>query len=153
MPSSAETDRAPAAGALHENLFREDEPAGSSDRTFGLTISAVFGVIGGMRLVFGHNYAWRWIGAAAVLAMLGIFLPGVLSPFNRAWSRLGMLLYKIVNPVVMTLLFCTAIVPVGLLMRLFGKDPLRLRRQPEAASYWIVRDPPGPAPATMRDQF
>ena len=59
----------------------------------------------------------------------------------------------VVNPLVMGLLFYLTVTPTGLLMRLFGKDPLRLRFDPEAKSYWIERQPPGPAPETMRHQF
>jgi hypothetical protein len=54
---------------------------------------------------------------------------------------------------VMGLLFYLTVTPTGLLMRLFRKDPLRLRFDPEAKSYWIERQPPGPAPETMRHQF
>ena len=55
---------------------------------------------------------------------------------------------------VMALMFYGSFfLPMGLLMRMFGKDLLRLKREPEAASYWIVRDPPGPAPETMGKQF
>jgi hypothetical protein len=86
--------------------------------------------------------------AAAALAR-----PSLLAPLNRAWTRLGLLLFHVVNPVVMFLLYALAIVPVGAVMRLMRKDPLRLRFEPEAASYWLTREPPGPAPETMKDQF
>ena len=79
--------------------------------------------------------------------------PAVLWPLNRLWLLLGIVLYRIVNPIVMALLFFSTIVPIGMLMRLCGKDSLRLRREPEAASYWIEREPPGPPPETMRNQF
>ena len=76
-----------------------------------------------------------------------------MTALNRLWLRFGLVLYKVVNPAVMTLIFGSTIVPIGVLMRLCGKDPLRLRREPAAASYWIAREPPGPLPETMRDQF
>jgi len=59
----------------------------------------------------------------------------------------------VVNPVVMALLFYGTVLPTGLVMRALGKDLLRLKRQPEATSYWIMRAPPGPASETMKDQF
>ena len=77
----------------------------------------------------------------------------LLNPLKRAWLALGMLLHRVVNPIVMALLFYGTVLPTGLVMRALGKDLLRLRRQPEADSYWIVRQPPGPAPETMKDQF
>ena len=80
-------------------------------------------------------------GALAVLAL-----------FNRLWMMLGLLLHGIVNPIVMGLLFYGTILPTGLVMRLRGRDLLRLRRDPAAETYWITRTP-GPAPETMRDQF
>jgi len=53
----------------------------------------------------------------------------------------------------MALLFYGTVLPTGLLMRMLGRDLLQLKRQPGAESYWIVRQPPGPSPETMRDQF
>jgi len=72
---------------------------------------------------------------------------------NRAWMKLGLLMFKVVNPVVLVLIYGVAMVPIGLLMRLTGRDPLRLKLDPAADSYWIPRDPPGPAPETMINQF
>jgi hypothetical protein len=55
--------------------------------------------------------------------------------------------------VVMFLLFAITIVPIGLLRRALGKDSLNLRFDPDAPSYWIPREPPGPAPESMKQQF
>ena len=74
-----------------------------------------------------------------------------LAPLNRWWTKV--LLYRVVNPIALGLLFYVAVMPVGLLMRVPGKDPLQLRRDPDAASYWIDRTPPGPAPESMKNQF
>jgi hypothetical protein len=54
---------------------------------------------------------------------------------------------------VMAVLFYVTVTPIALLMRMLGKDPLRLRRDPDAASYWIHRTPPGPTPESMKNQF
>jgi hypothetical protein len=80
------------------------------------------------------------------------FRPALLHPLNRLWMKLGLLLHKIVNPIVMGLLFYGTIWPTGLAMRMRGRDLLRLKRDPDADTYWIAR-PPGPLPETMRDQF
>ena len=82
-----------------------------------------------------------------------IGLTGLLAPLNRLWFRFGLLLNSIVSPIVMGLLFYLIITPFALFMRLTGKDLLHLRRDPEAASYWIQREPPGPAPDTIKNQF
>lgn len=138
---------------LHENLVRSEEIAGPSNRRFGLTIGAACGIIGGIRALLGHSHSGWWLGAGLVAALFAIFWPAALSPFNRLWLKLGLVLHKIVNPVVMTVLFVSTTVPVGVLMRLCGKDTLRLRPRPDAASYWIEREPSGPVPETMKKQF
>ena len=138
---------------MHETLHREEAVEGPSDRKFGLTIGAVLGIIGVVRLIFHHSHWAWWLGAGLAFILFGLLWPAALHPLNRAWMLLGLVLYKIVNPIVMALLFFTTITPVGALMRLCGKDPLRLRRDPAAASYWIARDPPGPAAESMRNQF
>jgi hypothetical protein len=53
----------------------------------------------------------------------------------------------------MAFLFYSTVVPMGLVMRAFGRDALRLKRDKDAASYWILREPPGPNPETMKHQF
>ena len=79
--------------------------------------------------------------------------PRLLHPLNRVWFALGLLLHHVVNPVVMALMFYGAILPMALLLRALGKDLLRLKREPQAASYWIAREPPAPAPDSMSKQF
>jgi hypothetical protein len=138
---------------LHENLVRSEEIAGPSNRRFGLTIGAACGIIGGIRALLGHSHLEWWLGAGIVIALFAIFWPAALAPLNRLWLKLGLVLHKIVNPVVMTVLFVSTIVPVGALMRLSGKDTLRLRPKPGAGSYWIEREPSGPARETMKKQF
>ncbi len=88
-----------------------------------------------------------------MLVAFALLRPDALDALNRAWMKLGLLLFKIVNPIVMGLIFFTTILPVGLIMRARGHDPLRLKRDPAASSYWIERQPPGPAPETMINQF
>lgn len=90
---------------------------------------------------------------SALFLLAGLLAPGILHPLSRLWRGLGLLLHKLVSPIVTWLIFYLAFVPAGLLSRLLGKDPLRLKIEPEAESYWISRNPPGPAPETMRNQF
>jgi hypothetical protein len=146
-------DQAIGGGRLHEDLSRDEEVVGASDRAFGLTIAGVCGLVGAVRLALGHHLALWWLGAAGIALLFGLFWPAALAPLNRVWLRLGLVLYKVVNPVAMGLVFFTTVVPIGLVMRALGKDPLRLKRDSSAASYWIARDPPGPAPDTMKNQF
>jgi hypothetical protein len=148
-----ELDQAIGGGRLHEDLSRDDDIIGGSDRGFGLTIAGVCALVGAVRLVLGHPRAAWWLGAATIALVLALFRPAALAPLNRVWLRLGLVLYRVVSPLAMGLIFVTTVVPIGLIMRAFGKDPLRLRRDSSAASYWIQRDPPGPASETMKNQF
>ncbi len=139
--------------ATHEDLRREHTVKTSSDRSFGFVFAAVFMVIGLWPLLGGNGVRLWALAVAAIFLAAGAVLPRILAPMNRAWTKLGLLLHHVVNPLVMGFLFYLVVTPVGLLMRLFGKDPLRLRLDPEAKSYWIERRPPGPAPETMKNQF
>jgi len=93
------------------------------------------------------------IAAAAAFALLALAVPRALAPLNRAWTAFGDLLHRIVSPVALGILYYGVVTPTGLLMRLAGKDPLRLRFDPAARSYWIERRPPGPPPESLKDQF
>ena len=81
----------------------------------------------------------------------GDFAPAMLRPLNLLWLRFGLLLHRVVNPIVMGLLFFAVFMPMGLLMRLSGKDFLRLRFRGGDTSYWITRV--GSPPGSMRNQF
>jgi hypothetical protein len=101
-----------------------------------------------------EGHSWRWTGGVAV-AFLGaaLFYPASLKPLNRIWLKCALLLHKVVNPIVMALVFFGTVLPTGLVMRALKKDPLRLKWQPSVTSYWIDRRPPGPAPESLKDQF
>jgi len=125
----------------------------ASSRSFGLLFVAVFLILAAFNYVaHGRWYIVLGICAAALLA-LSLLMPRALAPLKRQWLKLGSLLNRIVAPIVLTLVYVLAIVPVGVLARLFGKDPLSLRRQPAASSYWIGRERGGPSPESLRDQF
>src|SRR5262249_48228698 len=137
----------------HEDSNRQEHIKPSSDRSFGLVIATFFLIITFWPLIHAEPVRWWALAVAAVFAVAALAWTAVLAPLNKLWTKLGMLLYRIVNPVVMALLFYVTVTPIALLMRLLGKDPLRLRRDPDAASYWIDRTPPGPAPQSMTNQF
>jgi predicted membrane metal-binding protein len=138
---------------LHEDIRREHQVVGSSDRSFGLTVAAFLAIVAGLGWWRGGERWPYWLAAAGAFALVALTLPRLLAPLNRVWTRLGLLLFRVVNPIVMFVLYAVTIVPIGLLMRLAGRDPLRLRFDRSAASYWIPREPPGPAPESMKNQF
>jgi hypothetical protein len=137
----------------HEDLTREDEIEGSSDRSFGFVFAAVFAIIGAWPLLSSGSPRWWSIGIGAAFAVVAVVVPSILGGANRLWMKFGLLLAKIVSPIALGVLFYLVFTPIGLLMRLAGKDPLRLKADPNAKSYWIEREPPGPPPQSMTNQF
>jgi hypothetical protein len=124
-----------------------------SDRKFGTIFGLVFGILG-LWPLFHHRSPHSWlIVLAGLFLTAALIFPRSLSLLNRAWFRLGILLNRIVSPVVMGGLFFGAVVPVGWYLRKRGNDLLRLKFDREAPTYWIERNPPGPAPGSLTKQF
>jgi len=137
----------------HEDLSRDQEVEGSSDRSFGVVFAIVFFLIAAWPLMDGATPRW-WAGAIGVVfAIVTVVKPTLLAGLNRLWLKFGILLGKVVSPIALGILFFGVLAPIGVLMRLVGKDPLRLKHDAAAASYWIPRKPPGPPPDSMTNQF
>lgn len=137
----------------HESFERDAAVQGSSNRTFGLVFAAVFVIIGVLPAVLGRSMRLWSLALAALFFAIALAAPGLLGPLNRLWTRFGLLLHRIVSPVVLGIMFFLVVTPIGLVMRAFGKDPLRLRFDKGARSYWVDRIPPGPPPESLSDQF
>jgi len=136
-----------------DDLRRESRAEGSSNRAFGFVFAAVFLLIGAAPLAFGRPlHAWS-LAVAAVFGVIAALAPALLALLNRLWTRFGLLLHKIVSPVVLGIMFYLVITPMGIFMRLLGKDPLRLKVDRNATTYWIERTPPGPPADSFIDQF
>ena len=125
-----------------------------SERTFGFVFTGIFLLIAA--------YLWYHDGktvaiqtflllAAAFLAFT-LFMPIALRPLNKAWYKLGLLMGRVVSPIVLGVLFFILITPIAIVMRLAGRDPLKLRKQ-NVQSHWIDRSPPGPESTSFKDQF
>jgi hypothetical protein len=125
----------------------------SSDRAFGLIFTVFWSIVAVAPLRKGGSIRiWAIIVAAAFLVCV-LARPALLGPLNRLWQRFAGLLQTLTNTIVMAILYFSTIVPFGLIMRLMNRDVLRLRRDGASGSYWIPRNPPGPPPESMKDQF
>lgn len=132
---------------------RAPATAGSSDRVFGFVFAGFFLVLGVVpRLRGGDVRLWALLTAAG-FALIALVFPRALAWPNRGWTKFGALLHRVTSPVALTLIYLVGVAPMGLLMRLFGKDPLRLKPRPELETYWIARVPPARADARMKQQF
>jgi len=138
---------------LHEDFEQREAVKTSPDRSFGIVFTVVFCIVGAAPLIGGGGIFWWAVGIAGMFLALSLIRPRTLAPLNRLWTKFGLLLHHIVNPIVMGFLFFLVVTPIGLLMRALGKRPLNLEFDREAKSYWIEREPPGPEPESMKQQF
>lgn len=126
-----------------------------SNRSFGALFTSIALGMG----IYGRYKGWHEATTMALFAMgfllllATVFLPAILTPFNKAWYWLGQLLGKVFNPIVMGILFFLLVTPIAAIGRLFGRDELRLKKQRHPHSYWIDRVPPGPEPDSFKHPF
>jgi hypothetical protein len=133
-------------GSLHD-----EEVVGPSDRSFGAVFTVVFTLIGLLPLWRGAQPRWWAVGVALVIALLALLWPKALAPANRIWLRIGLLLHKIVNPIVMGVIFYLVVTPFALVMRRRKKGlTAMLRPDSEAPTYWLSRND---ASSPMNQQF
>lgn len=122
----------------------------AAGRQFGLVMAAVGGLAG---LWLGGSLRLAlWSAAGACLAA-ALLAPAWLAAPARGWLAFGDCLHRLINPLVLAAIYFLAIVPTGLLLRLLGKRPLSLAIDRAADTYWRLRQPPGPPPESMKDQF
>ena len=120
-----------------------------SNKNFGIVFFIVFLIVSLYPLVNSDNIRiWSLIISIIFLA-LGLLNSKILTPFNKLWFEFGILLGKIVSPLVMGIIFFLVVTPIGLTMRLFGKDVLNLKYN-KNKSYWIEKKGPK---SRMKDQF
>ena len=138
---------------MNDTTSKRLEPRPGSELHLALVVAFVFAVIGAWPIAFDHAPRLWAVAVATLFVLLGLFTPSLLKPLNRFWFRLGMLLHAVVSPVVMTIIYCTTVVPTGLIMRFLGRDSMTRRYDRMSATYWIVRDPPGPQADSFTNQF
>ena len=123
---------------------------GGTERSFGLVFAAVFTIIGFYPLWYNENIRlWACI-IAFIFLFFGIFFPKILIVPNKLWFKLGLLLGAIVAPIVMGMIFFLTVTPIGIIMRLFGKDVINQKIKKNAKSYWIKRKK---TVSSMKNQF
>lgn len=124
-----------------------------SNRSFGIVFGAVFLIIGVWPMMKGGDARLWALGISLAFSLIALFLPRILTPLNTLWFKFGLLLHKIVSPIVMGILYFGTVTPIGLLLRAFGKDVLNQKLDREAETYWITIDPAKSAKSSMRNQF
>jgi hypothetical protein len=142
-------------GGMHEQFDKRDDVKVPTERSFGRTFAIVFALLAAFSY-WHHGLSSRFYASAAVsvaFAMVTLAAPQILRQPNLVWLKFGLLLHKIVNPVIMGVLFFGVFTPMGYAMRLFGIDFLREKRKPQVKSYWIVKSAENIPDSSMKNQF
>jgi hypothetical protein len=139
--------------ATHEDFGRAHVVAEASDRAFGFLVATLLGGVAVVPLFSGGALRSSVLALGVLVLFIAWVRPRFLGPLNRLWLQIGLLLHRIVSPVVLAVLLYVVVTPVSLLVRLRDKDPLRLRWDPQAQSYWIPRNRSGSPETSMRNQF
>lgn len=129
----------------------EPPPRPGSERSFGFVFAVVFLIIGMWPLMAGDPPRPPLLAAAAAMLSIALIVPSWLFFPNKAWFAIAMILHRMTSPLILGVIYAVCIAPLGVIGRLIGHDPLRLRRESEAASYWIAYD--DAHRGSMRDQF
>ncbi|MBY0552905.1 hypothetical protein K2P97_00135 [bacterium] len=134
----------------HENFDRPEKINLGSERSFGLTFAALFLLISLWPVFTKQAFKATPLYLSLFLLFVSVACPNILKWPNFLWLKLGLLLNKIISPIVLLLLFIFAFSPLGLLLRLFGKDVLKLKIDKSAKSYWLNSETDT---SNMKNQF
>jgi len=130
--------------------MKQKEIKTSSNKSFGLVFFVIFMTIALWPLLNDENIRFWSIIVSIIFLILGLFNSKILTPFNKLWMRLGIFLGAIVSPIVMGIVYFAVITPIGLIMKLFGKDVLNLKIDKNKNTYWTLKKK---IPSKMKDQF
>ena len=121
----------------------------SSNRNFGIVFFLVFLLISLYPLINGGDLRlWSFV-ISFIFLILGILNSKILTPLNKLWFKFGIFLGKIVSPIIMGIIFFLVVTPIGIIMRVLGKDVLNLKYNSNK-SYWIKKTGPK---SKMKNQF
>ena len=136
----------------HESFTHSPEYIQSSNTNFGYTFAGVFGFLAVLpMLTKGLPPKPLLLALAAVFMLITLHRPGWLAPLNKLWFKFSVVLGKIMVPLTMIPIWLITILPIGLVFKLVGSDPLRLRFDASAKSYWLPRT--AASRTAMTDQF
>ena len=120
-----------------------------SNKSFGIVFFVVFLLISLYPLLNNENIRFWSLIVSIIFLVLGILNSSLLSPLNKLWFKFGVLLGKIISPIIMGIIYFLVVTPIGLIMKLLGKDVLNLKYS-DYKSYWIEKTGPK---SKMKNQF
>ena len=111
-----------------------------NNKGFGLLFFVVFLIIGLWPIINGDSPRIIFFIIGLIFLILGLVNSKILTPLNKAWVKFGELLGKIIAPIVMAGVYFIVLTPISIIVRLFGKDLLKVKFSDKSKSYWIKRD-------------
>ena len=120
-----------------------------SNKSFGIVFFTVFLIISIWPLLNSYEIRYWSLIISIVFLLLGILNSKILTPLNKIWFKIGILLGNVISPIVMSIIFFLVVTPTSLLMKLFGKDILGIKKN-RSKSYWIEKSGPK---SKMKNQF
>jgi len=124
---------------LHEDFSREEKEKVGTERQFGLVFAAVSAIVGAVLYWTGSAYWTVALATSIGFLVVALWIPNLLRWPNRFWLGFGALLHKVMQPIILGILFYGTITPIAILLRIAGKDPLNLKFCTKAETYWITR--------------
>ena len=121
-----------------------------SNRNFGIVFFVVFLIISLFPLIKGNDLRIWSLLISLMFLVLGLMNSSILGPLNKLWFKFGLLLGSFISPIVMGFVFFLVVTPIGLFIRLLGKDLLNLKKKNNLRSYWIEKTGPK---SKMKNQF
>ena len=124
-----------------------------SNKKFGLFFTGIFFVLSFYFIVNDSFKISIIFGTlSACFGFISLFNEKILSPLNKYWMYLGLILGKIISPIILGIIFYFLFAPIAIFFRIFGRDELRLKKK-QKNSYWKNREPKGPGPSSFKQQF
>ena len=120
-----------------------------SNKSFGIVFFVVFLLIGLWPILKGNELRIWSIVISLIFLTLGILNSKILTPFNKVWFRFGIFLGNFISPIIMGIVFFLVVTPTGLIMKLFRKDLINLRKN-NSSTYWIEKKD---IKSSMKNQF
>ena len=120
-----------------------------SNKSFGIVFAVVFGLIAFWPLIKDNDIRLWSLIISIIFLVLGMINSKILTPLNRLWFKIGIFLGNFIAPIVMGIIFFLVVTPTGIIMKLLGKDLIKLKKNNEK-SYWIEKKN---IKSSMKNQF
>lgn len=130
----------------------ETTDANSLDTYFGIVCSVFFFAVSLLPLLKGDRIRLWTIFIGIIFLLLSFLLPAALTPLRKAWIRIGFLLQKITEPLILGIVFYGFFAPIGVIMRWVGKDPLNMKKRYGETNNWRLRNCDSTT-SNMKNQF